>query len=224
MLETKAPPRTIYRVGRKPDAWQVPDWSRSGPDGTFGNRFDDPESFYRVLYASTQPVSCFVETLAWFRPGLPVLAELKAMEGEDDFPKPGRVPPDWNENRVLGTASIEGNYADICGGEWITLLRRKLASDCLNLGIKEFDASVLQSGSAEALRITQLASRVVYELGLPGIYYRSRYGHDFENWALFEPFRLRETASWPIAKDNPALLEAADILGLGEKAEGAEQL
>jgi hypothetical protein len=25
-----------------PDPWSVPDWASAGPDGTFGNRFDDP--------------------------------------------------------------------------------------------------------------------------------------------------------------------------------------
>ena len=54
-LETKTPPQPIYRVGRQPDAWRPPDWSRASADGTFGNRFDDPESYYRVLYASKAP-------------------------------------------------------------------------------------------------------------------------------------------------------------------------
>ena len=212
----KTPPRVIYRVGRKPDAWEAPDWSRASPDGTFGNRFDDPESLYRVLYASSQKVSCFVETLARFRPDLALLAELEAIAGENDFPAPG-VPPDWHENRVLGSATATGNYADVCGAEWITHLRRKLASDCLSLGISDFDASVLQRGSPRL--ITQLASRAVYELGLPGIYYRSRYGHDFANWALFEPFRIHDMTSWPIAQDSADLVEAARILGLNTNTE-----
>lgn len=211
-LETKVPPQPIYRVGRQPDAWQAPDWSRASPDGTFGNRFDDPESYYRVLYASSQEVSCFVETLSRFRPDLTLLAELQAIEGEDDFLPLGKVPPDWCANRMLGTASAEGSYAEICGGEWITHLRRRLASECLRLGITDLDASVLQSGSPR--RITQLASLVVHELGFSGIYYRSRYSHELENWALFEPFRIHDVASRPIAKNAPALREAVRILGL----------
>ncbi|HEV2396254.1 MAG TPA: hypothetical protein VGS27_04900, partial [Candidatus Sulfotelmatobacter sp.] len=46
------------------------DWSRANSDGTFGNRFDDPEGYYRVLYAASQKLSCFLETLARFRPDL----------------------------------------------------------------------------------------------------------------------------------------------------------
>ena len=163
-------------------------------------------------YASSQEVSCFIETLSRFRPDLTLLAELQAIEGEDDFLPVGEVPPDWRENRVMGTASAEGNYAEICGGEWIAHLRRRLASECLRLGITDLDASVLQSGSPR--RITQLASLVVRGLGFSGIYYRSRYAHNFENWALFEPFRIRDTASRPIAKNDPALREAVRILGL----------
>ena len=39
-----------------------PDWASAGPDGTFGNRFDDPDATYRVptrrrrdLGASSKP-------------------------------------------------------------------------------------------------------------------------------------------------------------------------
>jgi hypothetical protein len=53
-LETRVPPKPIYRVERGTDAWQAPDWAWASIDGTFGNRFDDPDSLYRVLYASSQ--------------------------------------------------------------------------------------------------------------------------------------------------------------------------
>jgi hypothetical protein len=49
VLEGKRPARTIFRIARRPDPWQPPDWSRANPDLTFGNRFDDPEGYYRVL-------------------------------------------------------------------------------------------------------------------------------------------------------------------------------
>jgi hypothetical protein len=66
-------PGVIYRLGRKPDPWSAPDWASAGPDGTFGNRFDDPEGMYRVLYASSQRLGCFLETLARFRVDLKLL-------------------------------------------------------------------------------------------------------------------------------------------------------
>jgi len=47
-LESKRPPRPLFRVGRDDDAWAVPDWAYAKEDGTFGNRFDDPMRVYRV--------------------------------------------------------------------------------------------------------------------------------------------------------------------------------
>lgn len=127
MLEGKSPPETIYRIARKPDPWQPPDWSRANPDGTFGNRFDDPEGYYRVIYAASQKLSCFLETLARFRADVSLLAELNEIEGENDFIPLGTVPREWCDERLLGSAHVDGNYADIYGAEWIAYLRHRLA-------------------------------------------------------------------------------------------------
>lgn len=210
-METRTPTEPIYRVARYPDAWQLPDWSRA-KDGTFGNRFDDPESDYRVLYAASQEVSCYVETLARFRPDLTLMEELREIKGDDDFLPVGHVPLNWCDNRVIGTASADGNYADIYAVEWIAILRRKLVSDCLRMGLRDLDASALQNSSPRAL--TQLVSRIVYDMGLAGVYYRSRFGHNLENWALFEPCRIGRTKSRRVAPDDLALNEAMTILGL----------
>jgi RES domain len=199
-------------VGRAPDPWRPPDWSYASPDGTFGNRFDDPKSFYRVLYSASQQTACYIETLARFRVDMKLLAELKEIEGEDDFFPLGHVPSEWASSRLLGSASAVGQFAAICASGWLNQLRADLAGACLSLGISELDASVLQSRSNFA--ITHLASREVYKRGFQGIYYLSRHGHNFENWALFEPFDLRDAAVKRISTDDPALLEALEILGL----------
>jgi hypothetical protein len=91
--------------------------------------------------------------------------------------------------------------------------KQQLASDCIALGIEDLDDSVLQRG--EPRRLTQLASLRVNEAGLDGIYYRSRYGHDLENWALFEPFEISSPTT-PIAvrPDDFDLQEACRLLGL----------
>jgi hypothetical protein len=210
-LEVKTPTHSVHRVARYPDAWQLPDWSRA-KDGTFGNRFDDPESEYRVLYASSHEVSCFVETLARFRPDFTLMEELKEIAGDDDFLPVGEVPLIWCEKRVIGTAAADGNYADIYAAEWIALLRRKLVSDCLRMGLRDLDASALQNSSPRTL--TQLVSRIVYDMGLAGVYYRSRYGHNLENWALFEPCRIHRMKSRPVSADDAAVQEAMRILEL----------
>lgn len=50
--------------------------------------------------------------------------------------------------------------------------------------------------------------------GCAGIYYLSRYGHDLENWAIFEPFPIRPGESRAISPDDENFLKALDILGL----------
>jgi hypothetical protein len=52
-IEGTSPTGSLHGVGRRPDPWAWPDWSRADPDGTFGNRYDDPRGEYRVPYASS---------------------------------------------------------------------------------------------------------------------------------------------------------------------------
>ena len=205
-------PGVIYRLGRKPDPWSAPDWASAGTDGTFGNRFDDPEGMYRVLYASSQRVGCFLETLARFRVDLKLLAELAEIEGEDDYCPLGEVPLEWMEKRVMGVATASGEYADICSSEWISRLRIVLAGHLERFGLDDLDASVLQMTAPRGL--TQLTSRVVFSERLAGIYYRSKYGHDVENWAVFEPFQIEVKGSESIRIDDPDLQQALRLYGL----------
>lgn len=202
----------IYRLGRKPDPWSVPDWASAGPDGTFGNRFDDPEGMYRVLYASSQRLGCFLETLGRFRVDPKLLAELAEIEGEDDYCPLGQVPLEWTEKRMMGVATAGGEYADICSSEWISRLRMVLAGHLESCGVDDLDASVLQMTAPRSL--TQLVSRVVSAEGLAGIYFRSKYGHDIENWALFEPFQISPQTPEPIRPDDPDLQRALQLHGL----------
>ena len=211
-LEERRPTEPVYRLGRRPNAWQPPEWFLAHSDGTFGNRFDDPEGYYRVLYASSQRLACFVETLARFRPDLSLLAELDAIEGEDDFVALGTLPRDWLAVRTMGSAEIDGVFADIYGIAWVSLLRRTLAAEALRLGMKDIDLSSLERG--EPRRLTQLASRQAYLLSFAGIFYRSRYGQTLENWAIFEPFPLEDSTSKEFSEDDPDLLEALRLHGI----------
>jgi hypothetical protein len=195
----------VHRIGRGPDPWQYPDWSRANPDRTFGNRFDDPNGEYRVLYASSARLGCFLETLARFRPDVGLDAELRAIAGEDDFVPPGTVPVEWFDVRAMGSATAHGGFADIGSAEWLERLRRVL-------GINDFDASVLQRSGPRSL--TQRVSEFVYREGFDGIRYLSKYGHDIENWALFEPAELTEKRARAIAESDPDLLAALRIFHL----------
>ena len=202
----------VYRIGRRPDPWQYPDWSRANPDGTFGNRFDDPNGRYRVLYASFARLGCFLETLALYRKDIHLYAELQEINGIDDLVPLGILPREWVQSRVMGSAAAHGKFADIGASEWIEILRRALASLLIDLDIPDFDASVLQR--SEPRRLTQAASHIVYNKGFDGIRYRSKYGHEIENLALFEPADLGDQLQHDIQPNDPDLLEVFRIFHL----------
>lgn len=204
-------PAEIYRLARRPDPWAPLDWAWAEADGTFGNRYDDPESRYRVLYASSQRLGCFLETLARFRPDPTLLSELNQIAGENDFFPLGRVPAQWFAERLLGVAGFWGNYADVCATEWISRLRIKFGPRLLaEFGITDVDQSILQASSPR--KLTQFVSRFIYNAGFDGIRYPSKHGHDIENWALFEPFKIEVKRSNPIALDDPDLNSALKLL------------
>lgn len=206
------PSGVIYRVGRLPDPWAAPDWASAGPDGSFGNRFDDPDATYRVLYASSQKLGCFLETLARFRVDLKLLTELAGIEGENDFIPLGEVPAEWIEKRAIGVATSDGEYADICNSEWVSRLRTLLGAHLERFGVDDIDAAVLQQTAPRTL--TQFVSRIVFYAGFAGIYYLSKYGHDIENWALFEPFRTTPRPAQIIRREDEDLQLALRLHGL----------
>jgi len=162
-----------------------------------------------VLYASSQTLGCYLETLARFRLDLALYAELSEISGENDFIPQGHVPLSWAESRILGSAEHTGRYADLSGSQWIGLLRRELATDCVRLGLGELDASTLLRSTPRSL--TQSASRLVFRRGFDGIRYYSRYGQDIENWALFEPFNLSQRYGASIDLADPDFLSALAI-------------
>jgi RES domain len=214
------PDGPLYRLARDPDPWLWPDWSYAGPDGTFGNRYDDPEASFRVLYGSSQRIGAFLETLARFRPDLEVLAELEQIEGEDESP-PG-VPRAWLDTRRIGEATVQGRFADIGDARSLATLRTALAASAIHYGLDEIDAATIRLSAPRAF--TQRASRFVYEQrddrgAFSGIRYRSRLGDELVNWALFEPAPdaaspFVATGSAPIDGADADLLAALAILGL----------
>ena len=210
------PAAAIYRLGKKPNPWAAPDWALAGPDGTFGNRFDDPDAIYRVLYASSQKLGCFLETLARFRIDLKLAAELAEIQGDADHIPQGEVPVEWIANRIMGVATASGEYADICSSTWISRLRITLMVDLQKLDIDDFDASVLQKTAPRTL--TQAVSRIAFNQGLAGIRYLSKHGHDIENWALFEPFQILTLKAQSIRRDDPSLERALQLYSLKFRA------
>ncbi len=167
-----------------------------------------------MLYASSQRLGCFLETLARFRVDLELLAQLSQIEGEDDFAAPGTIPVEWFPERVMGSAWLQGSFAEVCNGAWIGRLRPLMATECLRYGMPDFDESVILGPNRT---LTQRISRLIYEdpARFDGIRYPSRHGQDIENWALFEPFRqITAQQSVPISRFDPDLLVAMELFNL----------
>jgi hypothetical protein len=79
----------------------------------------------------------------------------------------------------------------------------------VELEVPELDASALHRTAPR--RLTQLVSREVYVRAFDGIAYRSKYGQDLENWALFEPFQLADVRVYEIAADDPDFQRALHL-------------
>ena len=217
-LEPASPGR-VYRLGRRPDPWAYPDWASAGEDGTFGNRFDDPQSSYRVLYACSQRLGAFVEVLARFRPDPAVVAGLAEIEGDDvhEGLPPGCIPRSWIEARSIGEGVLEGAYADIGHSRSLGYLREALAARVVHHQLEDLDAATIRLRVPR--RFTQEVSRFVYECSderggrqFDGIRYGSRLGDEFENWAIFEPAQPTNASAHPVGPEDPDLRAALERL------------
>ena len=222
-LASIAPDGPVYRLARAPNPWSWPNWSEAAPDRTFGNRWDDPDGNYRVLYASSSRLGALIETLARFRPDLEVVVELNEINGGGDPVAAGTVPAEWFERRLMGVAELAGTYADIGAANSLAVLRSRLATRALHYGLPEIDAAAIRLVSPRAF--TQEISRFVYEskttLGgaFSGIRYASRLDDATTNWAVFEPGAAstppsRRGRSRRIAPGDPNVLQALAVLGL----------
>jgi hypothetical protein len=220
-------------VGRAPDPWAWPDWTNAAADGTFGNRWDDPQSAYRVLYAASDRLGAFVEVLARFRPDPRVAKELEAIDGGDERAlAPGRLDAGWLARRRLGEAAFAGRFADVGHSASLARIRRDLASRVVHHGIADLDASAIRLAAPR--RFTQEISRYVYEQtarsgrrAFDGISYLSRLGDELRNWAIFEPATAaaargaaREPVVREIEPDDPDLRRALVLHGITLVAPG----
>ena len=218
-LQVVRPDGPLHRIGRVPDAWALAPWTYAGPDNTFGNRYDDPEGEYRVLYAAAQRRGAFLETLARFRPDPQLIAELAEIDDDPDYPTTptATVPREWLETRCVGAARADSLlFVDISHSESLAHLRQRLATRLVHYGLDDLDAGDIRRRTPRAL--TQEVSRYVF--GRPeayaGIRYLSRLGDELTNWGIFEgsePDEILEENE-TIDPDDPDFVSALDTLDL----------
>jgi hypothetical protein len=199
-----------------------PDWSYASPDGTFGNRFDDPEGQYRVLYASAERETTFRECLARFRPD-PAIVAAEIVENDDDENSPrtlpaGRVALTWLQNRRIGSGRLIGEFCDIGHSASIVHLRAALAARLSDYGLEDLDAGDIRLRAPRAF--TQEISRYIFEQtdrGQPtyaGIRYGSRLGDELSNWTIFELNEPVDREHAEIEPDDPDLVRVLEDYGL----------
>ncbi len=117
----------------------------------------------------------------------------------------------------MGSAAANGRYADLYASSWVGHLRISLVADLRALSVEDLDAATLHLSAPR--RLTQRAARIAFEAGFDGVHYRSRYGHEVENWALFEPFLVQPKETEDIDPADGELQEALRIHGLQLGAE-----
>ncbi len=220
-LPSVSPEGPLYRVGRKPDPWLLPDWAYAHDDGTFGNRFDDSEGYFRVSYASSTKLGCFVETLARFR--RPPKSTLVAQRLEEiansssDSTAPGTLPKSWLTTRALGTGTVAGGrFVPIYSSEWLSHLRREFEAELESSTLSQsndadFDLHLLMSRNRS---LTQRFASAIYAMGYNGICYESRHGTDLVNWALFEPLQISSPEISALSLEDHDFQEAIKRLDL----------
>lgn len=208
----------VFRLGYGQDAWSWPPWQYTGK-----GRWDSPDDSYRVLYASTARLAPFMETLASLQPEPALEAQLLLIDvGVDESWRPGRVPADWLDRRSLGCAFVRGGkFAHLGHSKSLAFLKRAFRTVLSVFDAGRLDAGDLRDSSESDRRLTQRLSQLVHacrdgndQPEFNGIYYESRLGDEFDNWAVFEPFVVQDRRSEAVPVDDSDFREAVRRLGL----------
>lgn len=210
-------PDTVHRIGRTSDPLR---FSEIRPQDAAlsraGNRYDVPGG--AVLYAASEVVACFGETLARYRP-TPRMREL--LKDEEGFVVCGGVPRDWRLKRTIVTLGVSRPlpFLDVDAPETHQYLSEALAPQLVALGYESnLDIADIRNSDRRLSRAIALeAYNAVDDEGLPlysGIRYASRVSDDWECWAIFDGTDAYVTSQRSIEQNDPDLTAVADMWGL----------
>ena len=150
------------------------------------------------------------------------MAGLAEISGDDEGAlPPGHVPGSWVTARMIGTATINGLFADIGSSDSLAHLREVLAARLIHFGYHDLDGAVIREARRE---FTQEISLYVFgradSAGAPmfsGLAYRSRLGDEFTNWAIFERADRDPVVNATVTDlriDDPDLLATLELFAL----------
>jgi hypothetical protein len=212
-VEGRAAPAPLFRLGYGSNAWGWPPWQYVGK-----GRWDDPEGDYRILYASTERFTTFIEVMGDFATDAVFEATWLLIEGDDDATPPGEAPTDWLRHRSMGRGRIRGHFAAASLGASLRFFQQRVGPIAAIHGVPQINAATVRE--KQPREITQAISRLLFNCKrrlrrqFRGVQYFSRHGDDFENWAIFEPCKITEKETGPVNEDDPDYQQALRFLGL----------
>jgi hypothetical protein len=163
---------------------------------------------FRVLYAARKRTACFAEVLAGFRPSLELLAETG-----DPADIAGEVSRGFLRSR--GTATfrlLRGRWLDVRRVETLEALRTAFGPTLHDYGLADVDLGGL-CGPQRAF--TQSVAAWAHQRGYQGMVYASRFGANFDAWAVFDTARIEPVGPvTPLSPDDPDLLAVAQVFAL----------
>lgn len=230
-----APDRLVFRISRLgANPFIPPPWEYVG-----GNRFDDPNREFRVIYCASERAATFGETLARFRRSMTLLALMTEVDDEEESieealgelidPKDERrgvIPVDWRFKRQIGSTHLDPSlqFAAIAEPESLAHLRVALAPQLTMLALSDasidFDLGSIFTGDR---RVTQHCARYIYDqrddqgnARFAGIFYASRLNLHWGCWAIFADRLIHTPATVETTIDphDSGFLEAARLLEL----------
>jgi hypothetical protein len=213
---TASPQGWLYHVGRKEDPLS---FSYIDPIAAeladVGNRFDVVGG--GVLYASTEPIGAYKETIAFARPAASA-AKFEPTSGEH-FMNAGNLPADWRDRRRMATFQLEQElpFLDVEQDETLTYLTRAMAVELDQLKVKNLDVATVRGSNR---LVTRAIASFVWtavddqdEARYSGIRYLSRF-QSHECWAIFAGVTIGNTSYGTIERSDTFLSAAARDFGV----------
>ena len=215
ILTADCPP-ILYHVGRVNDPLRFSVIDPLDAElSDVGNRFDVVGS--GVIYASTEKVGAYKETVASLRPAASSFAYENGQH--EHFMNLGAVPAEWREARRLVSFGLREPlpFVDLEQDETLSVLTRELAPQLVDLGIANLDSAAVRGSNRLLTRAIASWAYVAVdendEARYSGIRFSSRF-QSHECWALFEGVVIDNVTTSSIAATDTALSAAARDFGL----------
>ncbi len=144
----------VHRIGYAPNPWHWTAWEYAGVGGRFLGRWDDLNAVWRVLYAGSSALACYLEVLAPFRPDPALASEMAeiVVDDEDELLYPtaatGELSISWCEPRRLCSAQMSGCFALPAHHETLPTLRQQFLQLAHRCGCTDLDAAAIRNTNA----------------------------------------------------------------------------